>query len=51
MLDIAMAKKYSFSGELMKDVRTLDYKQQYKVCEKFYKILKNLHEDSRMMYL
>ena len=50
MLDIAMAKKYSFSGELMKDVRTLDYKQQYKVCEKFYKILKSLHEDSRMMY-
>ena len=45
-----MAKKYSFSGELMKDVRTLDYKQQYKVCEKFYKILKSLHEDSRMMY-
>ena len=28
-------KKYSSSGELMKDVRTLDYKQQYKVCEKF----------------
>ena len=50
MLDIAMAKKYSFSGELMKDVRTLDYKQQYKVCAKFYKILKSLHEDSRMMY-
>ena len=50
MLDITMAKKYSFSGELMKDVRTLDYKQQYKVCEKFYKILKSLHEDSRMMY-
>ena len=25
-------------------------KQQYKVCAKFYKILKSLHEDSRMMY-
>lgn len=24
-------KKYSTSGELMKDVRNLDYKQQYKV--------------------
>lgn len=39
-----MAKKYSTSSELMKDVRNLDYKQQYKVCEKFYKILKSLHE-------
>ena len=45
-----MAKKYSTSSELMKDVRSLDYQQQYKVCEKFYKILKSLNEDSRMMY-
>ena len=43
-------KKYSTSNELMEAVRSLDYKQQYKVCEKFYKILKGLHEDSRMMY-
>lgn len=43
-------KKYSTSGELMKEVRSLDYQQQYKVCEKFYKILKSLHEDSRLMY-
>ncbi len=43
-------KKYSTSGELMKDVRSLDYLQQYKVCEKFYRILKDLHEDSRLMY-
>lgn len=40
-------KKYLTSGELMKEVRSLDYQQQYKVCEKFYKILKGLHEDSR----
>lgn len=46
-----MAKKrYSTSSELMKVVRSLDYKQQYKVCEMFYKILKGLHEDSRVMY-
>ena len=43
-------KKYSTSSELMRDVRSLDYQQQYKVCEKFYKILKDLHEDSRVMY-
>lgn len=43
-------KKYNSSSELMEAVRSLDYKQQYKVCEKFYKILKGLHEDSRMMY-
>lgn len=43
-------KKYSTSGELMRVVRKLDYKQQYKVCEKFYQILKGLHEDTRMMY-
>ena len=34
----------------MKDIRSLDYKQQYKVCEKYYKILKGLHEDSRVMF-
>ncbi len=34
----------------MKEVWSLDYQQQYKVCEKFYKILKSLHEDSRLMY-
>jgi hypothetical protein len=45
-----MAKKYSTCSELMKDVRSLDYKQQYKVCEKFYKILKSLHEESRVMF-
>ncbi len=45
-----MAKKYSTSGELMKEIRNLDYHQQYKVCEKFYRILKGLHEDSRIMY-
>lgn len=50
-LQINMAKKkYSTSGELMKDIRSLDYQQQYKVCEKFYKILKGLHQDSRVMY-
>ena len=43
-------KKYSTSSELMKDVRSLNYQQQYKVCEKFYKILKGLNEDSRVMY-
>lgn len=43
-------KKYSTSGELMRVVRRLDYKQQYKVCEKFYSILRGLHEDSRLMY-
>jgi len=43
-------KKYSTSSELMKDVRNLDYQQQYKVCEKFYGILKSLHEDNRVMY-
>lgn len=43
-------KKYSTSSVLMKDVRSLDYQQQYKVCEKFYKILKDLHGDSRVMY-
>ena len=43
-------KKYSTSRELMEAVRKLDYEQQYKVCEKFYKILKSLHEDNRMMY-
>ena len=46
-----MAKqKYSTSSDLMRDVRSLDYHQQYKVCEKFYQILKGLHEDTRMMY-
>ncbi len=35
-------KKYSTSSELMEAVRALDYKQQYKVCEKFYGILKSL---------
>lgn len=43
-------QKYSTSGELMKVVRSLDYHQQYKVCEKFYQIQKGLHEDSRLMY-
>lgn len=43
-------KKYSTSEELMNDVRNLDYKQQYKVCEKFYRTLKSLNEDSRVMY-
>lgn len=43
-------KKYTTSGELMKEVRGLDYQQQYKVCEKFYQILKGLHEDTRLMY-
>ena len=46
-----MAKqKYSTSSDLMRDVRSLDHHQQYKVCEKFYSILKGLHEDSRLMY-
>ena len=32
-----MAKKnYSTSSELMKNVRSLDYQQQYKVCYIFY---------------
>ena len=43
-------KKYSTSSELMRDVRSLNYQQQYKICEKFYQILKGLHEDTRMMY-
>lgn len=43
-------KKYSTSGELMKVVRNLDYKQQYKVCEKFYRTLKSLNEDNRVMF-
>lgn len=43
-------KKYSTSSELMKDVLSLDYKQHYKVCEKFYGILKSLYEDGRVMY-
>ncbi len=29
-------KKYSTSSELMQDVRSLDYKQKYKVCYDFY---------------
>ena len=33
-INMAM-KKYSTSGELMKDIRSLDYQQQYKVCEEF----------------
>lgn len=43
-------KKYSTSSELMQAVRKLDYQQQYKLCEKFCKILKNLHKNSRVMY-
>lgn len=31
---------YSYSGQLMEEVRKLDYKGQYKVCEEFYHILK-----------
>lgn len=51
MKDVIMAKiKYSTSSELMTAVRKLDYVQQYKVCEKFYKVLKSLHEDGRLMY-
>ena len=38
-----MAKKYSTRSELMRNVRSLNYQRQYKVCEKFYKILKGLH--------
>lgn len=45
-----MAKKYSTSGDLMKEVRNLDYQQQYKVCKKFYKLLKDSCEESRVMY-
>ena len=45
-----MTKKFYSSGELMEAVRKLDYNQQYKVCEEFYKILKSLHEDSRVMF-
>ena len=29
-------KKYSTSSELMRDVRSQDYKRQYKVCEAFF---------------
>ena len=43
-------KEFLTSNQLMEAVRSLDYKQQYKVCEKFYKILKGQHEDSRVMY-
>ena len=36
-----MAKKeFVTSGQLMKAVRDLDYKKQYKVCEAFYQLLK-----------
>ncbi len=31
-----MTKKYYSSGELLEEVRKLDYKQQYKFCYVFY---------------
>ena len=31
--------KYFSSNQLMADVRRLDYKQQYKVCEAFYNLM------------
>ena len=31
-----MTKKYYSSGELLEEVRKLDYKQQYKLCYVFY---------------
>lgn len=43
-------KKYSTSNELMKDVRSLDYQQQYKVCEAFYQMMleEGFGDDSEM---
>ena len=37
---LASDTMYSCSGQLMEEVRKLDYKGQYKVCEEFYHILK-----------
>ena len=46
-----MAKNGSLtSGELMKAVRTLDYKAQYKVCEAFYKLSKGFDWSDRLMF-
>ena len=43
-------KEFLTSNQLMEAVRSLDYKQQYKVCEKFYRTLKSLNEDNRVMF-
>ena len=43
-------KKYNSSSELMEAVRALDYKQQYKVCETFYKLSKDFDWSERLMF-
>ena len=43
-------KKYNSSSELMEAVRALDYKQQYKVCETFYKLSKDFDWSDRLMF-
>ena len=46
-----MAKNgFKTSGELMKAVRALDYKTQYKVCEAFYKLSKGFDWSDRLMF-
>ena len=46
-----MAKNgFQTSGELMKAVRALDYKAQYKVCEAFYKLSKGFDWSDRLMF-
>ena len=41
---------YSASGKLMEAVRKLDNKQQFKICETFYKMMleKGFGDDSEM---
>ena len=46
-----MQKKcFQTSGELMKAVRALNYKAQYKVCVAFYKLSKGFDWSDRLMF-
>lgn len=38
------------SGQLMEAVRALDYKDQYNVCETFYKLSKGFDWSDRLMF-
>ena len=41
---------FQTSGELMKAVRALDYKAQYKICEVFYKLSKGFDWSDRLVF-
>ena len=41
---------FQTSRELMETVRALDYKDQYKVCEAFYKLSKGFDWSDRLMF-